>query len=183
MITGLLISLILGKKTMKKNTGFLNFYGVIETKHVLPGRMRVHVPKIIGNEDLKKKFVDQMNQLEDILDVDASTVTGSITIRYNEDKIEQPLLFALLIRLLGLEEEVERLPQSVIAKSIRNGLDSLNRGVYEYSQGYLDLWTAVPFLLTGLGVYSMIKNPQNKFPAGFTMLWWAYSAIFQGERR
>ena len=86
----MLISLMLGKKSKSKKTHLLSFHGVIETVHILPRRIRVYVPKLVGNDDLKKNFIGQISRLDEIHSVEVNTITGSAVIRYDREKLQPP---------------------------------------------------------------------------------------------
>ena len=180
ILTGMLLSLLLGKKKLIPQKQTMSFHGIIEMKHLLPGRLRVHVPKLVGNTELKNTLLEQVSSLKDIHSIEINTITGSILITHDPEKIEAPLLFALLIRLLGLEDDVRKMPVAGVTKGIQGGLETVNRGIYEYSRGILDLHSLLPVLLVGFGLYRMIRSPQNRFPAGFTFLWWALALLNRG---
>jgi hypothetical protein len=142
--------------------------------------MRVYVPSLVGNGDLGDRFAERVSTLKERVRAEANTVSGSVLVHYDASSIEPPLMFALLVRLLELEEEVVKTPSSILTTGVRRGMETVNRGIYEYSRGIVDLWSVVPLALLGLGTFRLITSKQNRFPASFTLLWWAYTFLLRG---
>ena len=185
IITGLLITALLGKKATQHKqpiqSPLLSLKWPIETQHVLPGRVRFRVPLLVGNDDDVQRIERQLSRVDGIDQVQANRISGSVVIRYQPEHISPELLFAALIRLLDLEKELERTPQPALAKQLRQLGDALNRAVYSKSDGFIDLWTAIPLVLLGLGVRKIVQEKSLTFPNGFTLAWWAYMALFRGK--
>jgi hypothetical protein len=183
ILTGMLLSLLIGKKSPRSGETLPSFHGIIELRHHLPGRMRVYVQKLVGDSGLKERFEEQVSALGEKIQAEASTVSGTILVKYDTKVIEPPIMFALLIRLLGLEEEVQRTPTSHLTQGLRRGVEALNRGIYDYSRGVVDLWSLVPLMLLGIGTFRLVTSKQNRFPASFTLLWWAYTFLLRGGNK
>ena len=182
IITGLLITALLGKKAQKQvKSPLMHLKWPIETKHLLPGRVRFSIPLLVGNDDSVERIEQQLQRVDGIDSVSANKISGSVIIRYQPQKIAPELLFAALIRVLGLEKELERTPQPVIAKGVQHVGNALNHAVYSSTHGILDLWTALPLVLLTLGVRKMVTERTLSFPTGFTLLWWAYNAMFRSS--
>lgn len=184
IITGLLLTTLLGRKAKQASQSpLLRLKWPIETKHLLPGRVRFQVPKLVGNDIEIQRINKQMKRIEGVNSIEANRISGSVVIRYQPEKLEPELLFAALIRLLGLEEELERTPPSLLTKEIQNIGKALNHALYSSTGGVIDLWTVVPLVLLGLGVRHILTQRPVTFPSGITMLWWAYAALFRGGYR
>lgn len=123
--------------------------------------------------------MEQMSKVKGVSRVQISTITGSVLVQFEDKEIQPELLYTVLIRLLGLEKELERIPQSVVLKEIRLMGDSLNRSVLERTGGIIDLWTAVPIVVGLVGIRKIMAQRALAFPAGLTMLWWAYHSLFR----
>ena len=102
---------------------------------------------------------------------------GTVLITYREEAVNPELLFSALVRLLGLDDEMERTPEPVVARELRSVADSLNRVVYEQTRGLLDFWTALLIVLTAVGVKKVFTEGTRSLPTGFTLLWWATTAL------
>ena len=109
--------------------------------------------------------------------VAVTPLTGSVLIRYKVGEVEPELLFAALVKLLDLEEEMDAPRRPALAAELRTMGESLNRAVYERTGGVVDLWTAMLIVLAGIGIRKMVRDPVRAFPAGFTLVWWGLSSI------
>lgn len=176
IITGMIGAALLSGGTSQKKSPLLRLKGVIETRHLIPGRVRFYLPGLVYNKEWKSIIEKQIAGIKGIQSLQVEMVTGTVLIYYKDDVLEAELLFAALVRLLGLEKEIiNRKP--LIAKEIRHIARALNHAIYEQSHGIIDLWTAIPIVLLGLGVHQMVTRKQNNFPGGFTLLWWAYNGL------
>ena len=184
IITGLLVTALLGRKAKQQAqqslSPLMSLKWPIETKHLLPGRVRFHIPLLVGDHDGKHHVEAQLQRIEGVDSIQVSRISGSVVIVYQPDKITPELLFAALIRLLGLEKELERTPESAISKELRNIGKALNHAVYAGTDGLLDLWTTVPLILLVIGARKIMTERTLSFPTGFTLMWWAYTAMFRG---
>jgi hypothetical protein len=127
-----------------------------------------------------EKLAERLAGIEGVESADASAVSGSVLLRYNEQVVQAELLFVAIVRLLGLEREVERAPTPALVRGVRQAGAAANRAVYEQTGGLLDLWTAVPLVLGLIGLQRISTRRSAVFPAGLTMVWWAYSALLRG---
>lgn len=64
--------------------------------HNVPGRLRVKTPLIKGKEQTAKHIEAFLRQVQGILSIATNPVTGSITINYNEKKINADYLLTIL---------------------------------------------------------------------------------------
>ena len=114
--------------------------------------------------------------------VEVNRATGSVLITYREGEVTPELLFAAVVRLLGLDEEVKRPPLPAITREIRGVMDSLNRAVYARTGGLLDLWSAMLILLAAVGIRKLATEGSRAIPAGGALLWWAANSLL-GRRQ
>ena len=179
LITGFLLASLFGKKKEPGHSPLLNLRYPIRTQHILPGRVRFETDFLINDAKAEQFLSEQMSKVKGVSKVQISTITGSVLIQFEDNEIQPELLYTVLIRLLGLEKELERTPQSVVLKEIRLMGDSLNRAVLERTGGIIDLWTAVPIVVGLVGIRKIMAQRTLAFPTGFTMLWWAYHSLFR----
>lgn len=178
LITGFIIASLMGKKQKEKSSPLLNIRGPINTSHLLPGRVRFHVPIIKSSVESAKILTEQLPKIKGLEYLTINKINGSVLIKYDSTILGPELLVAVIIRLLGLEKELERRPQPIIGKEIKEIADSLNRAVYEKTGGIIDLWTALPILLAALGIKKLLtERSANMLPAGLTLLWWSYTSL------
>ena len=88
--------------------------------------------------------------------------------------LKPELLLAAIIRLLGLERQIERPPRPWVGREVQQTGEALNRAVYERTGGMIDFYTAVPLLLVILGVRNIAAGKM----LGWPLLWWAYRELF-----
>lgn len=184
IITGLLISALLGKKSgSPRDPGLVSFRNILEIRHSLPGRLRLYAPCLKTDTAPGEHLTEVLTKAEGIEGVEVSPVTGTALIRYKPEQVDGSVVFGATLRILDLESEVEKAPESLVSSGIRNGSDALNRALYEKSGGIIDLWTAIPVGLLIVGLYKMLKPGGLGVPGGFTLLWWAYMQLFRKETK
>jgi len=154
--------------------------GPVQTTHALPGRLRFRVPSLTTDESGRVMVRERISRIEGVESVDVTPASGSVLIRYRETELEAELLFAALVRLLGLDGEMEARRQPVIPRELGLLAESMNRAVYEKTGGLIDLWTAVLIVLAGTGIRNMVRDPARAFPAGFTLVWWGLNSLRKG---
>ena len=180
IITGLIVAGLLGRK--KDGTKpFMPRWsaGPLQTVHVIPGRIRFVTSLIEANEKARSAILEKFPLIDGVESVEVNTVSGSILIHYQEESVQPELLFAALVRVLGLEKELEKPPQSIISKELQLAGDSINRAFHEKTGGLLDFWTVALILLAVVGVRRVILQGMGAFPAGFTLLWWAANDLLK----
>ncbi|HTU02041.1 MAG TPA: hypothetical protein VMG58_09505 [Candidatus Sulfotelmatobacter sp.] len=174
IITGLLLTALLKRKPGGGSQRLPTFPGVLETVHVLPGRIRVRAPSLVDRRSQAEDLQNRLARLDGVQEVAVSTVSGSVCVHFASDRVTPELLLGAIIRLLGLERQLQRLPRSVLGQEIREGGEAVNRAIHAQTGGLLDLWTTVPLVLAGLGV----RNVATGRAYGWPMLWWAYRSLF-----
>jgi hypothetical protein len=175
LITAAALTALFGRKRGVGHNPLPSFAGVMETTHVLPGRVRLRAPVLIGQrraaDELQKRFA----QLDGIRAVEVNSVSGSLLIHFAPDRVKPDMLLGAAIRLLGLEREIQRPPRSYVGEGIRQAGDSVNRAIHQQTGGMIDLWTSVALLLLAMGIRHIAAgNPQ----LGWQRLWWAYLSMF-----
>jgi len=179
LITGFLLASLFGKKKEAGRSPLLSLRYPIRTRHILPGRVRFETDVLVNDAKAQQFLMEQMSKVKGVSKVQISTITGSVLVQFEDNEIQPELLYTVLIRLLGLEKELERTPQSLVLKEIRLVGDSLNRAVLERTGGIIDLWTAIPILVGLVGIRKIMAQRALAFPAGFTLVWWAYHSLFR----
>ena len=183
IITGLIISALLGsKRNEPSDTAPIGFRNILEVGHSAPGRLRLYAHKLQGNGTGARDLQRELDKADEIESVEASTITGSILVRFDKDRIEAQIVLGAVAQILGLDADVEEVPESTLATALREGVKSLNRGVYEMSGRLVDFSTLVPLTLLGIGLYTLGQPGGRKHPGAFTLLWWAYLQLFAGTR-
>jgi len=177
IITGMLLSFLMSKKQGMAKPPLLQIRWPIQTSHLLPGRVRFHIPLYKGNQKGLDGAMVQLRKIEGVSNAQANSITGSILIQFDESKLQADLLFAALIRLLGLEKEIERTPVPRLNKEISDIYKSMNQAVYAKTNGMLDVKTAIALLIAATGIYRILVERSVSMPATLTMIWWAYNSF------
>ncbi len=182
LVAGFLLAALFGKKKKEHKSPLLDLFYPVRTQHLLPGRVRFQVEKLKDNPRDEKFLLEQLPKVRGVSRVNINTITGSILLLYDEDEVQPELLCTVVIRLLGLENELDKPPISIVLKEIREMGGSLNRAVYERTGGLIDLWTAIPIILAVVGARKIMTQRYQAVPTGFTLLWWAYHALMREPR-
>lgn len=170
ILTGLLITKLLTGKLKEK--GFKGFIGVIEIAHSTSGRVRFLIPTLKNEPEKCRQLNKQLEKASAFKTVSSNPVTGSLVIGFDPEKIEIQTITGAIIKILGLEEAIERTPKSFMSKELKNIFSSLNTGVYEYSNGIMDLNSLLTTSFLTLGLYSVFRN-RSVVPSGLSLLYWA----------
>ncbi|MGD1036031.1 MAG: HMA2 domain-containing protein [Roseiarcus sp.] len=178
LITAAALTALLGRKRNVGHDGLPSFIGVMETAHVLPGRLRLRAPVLIGQRGAADQLQKSLARLDGVRAVEVSSVSGSLLVHFAPDRVKPDMLLGAAIRLLGLEREVQRPPPSHIGEGIRQAGESLNHAIHEQTGGMLDLGTSLTLLLAAAGVRQLAAG--NQF--GWPLLWWAYQSTFPPGR-
>ena len=100
--------------------GLPSFPGVLEIRSNLPGRIRMEVPsvrKAPEKADVMKKTLLETGVFREIT---VNPVTGSVLFCYDADKIEPEVVEGVAVRLLGLDQAIEKRPESIVHQGIKS---------------------------------------------------------------
>lgn len=183
IITGFVLAALAGKKQKTAaRSPLLRLRHPVRTKHLLPGRVRFQIPALVKDINGCKAIAENMSKIAGLKKVEASPVTGSVLLMYDESsKITPELLLTATVKILGLEKELEKPSESLLSKEIKEFSNSLNRAIYDQTGGIIDFWSAAFILMAIYGIKSMAGSGNKAFPAGFSMLWWATNGLMRGK--
>lgn len=165
----------------EKNIPLPSFKGIIEVRHFLPGRMRIYVSKLVGNDIEKTLLETQFSKIDGINVIQVNGITGSVLVSYDTSKVDAGILYSAMIRLLQLEEFIDKNEVSLVSREIKQASESLNRGMFEKTNGIMDMKTLVPVSFIMFALKEIYKNPSAGKPGAYTLLWWAYDMLRRGE--
>lgn len=178
ILTGLLLATLLGrKKNGDKPTCPRFSVGPVRTTHVLPGRIRFRVPSLVNNGTAGAASLDNLTKIDGIESVESNLVSGSVLVRFDSAKIKPDLLLAAIVRILGLEKEMDRPPDSLVARELRDAGKSVNQAVFQRTGGVIDLWTLFFLAVAIIGIRKTIAERGRSIPTGLTLLWWSLNAL------
>ncbi len=180
--TGMLFTFLFSQNNKNNRPPLLKLRWPIITKHLLPGRVRFQIPLIVGKEKVFGELAAQLKKIDGIKKVDYSIITGSLLIHFDENILQADFLFTIIIRLLGFEKELERIPSPTISKEIDRFGKALDHAVFSQTKGLLDLKTLVSVSLGLFGIAKLISKPLT-MPAAVTMIWWSYNSLIQNNKK
>ena len=154
------------KDHSKENNLLPNFKGILEVKHHIPGRIRMSCPNLKNNKDKSSDLINVCDKIPGIISTRINQTLGTILIEYNTNVLHPTLIMGI----------INKSPTSLIDKESTNIADSLNRAIFEKTNGILDLKSFIMLLLGGYAVYDINLRPGVR-PSGYTCLWWVYSTL------
>ena len=182
ILTGFLLAGLLGKNKFRRRTLMPMFRtGPVQTAHFVPGRVRFRVPSLSENSAGAALVREKMPTIQGVQSVRLNPSTGSVLIVYRQEEVQPELLFAAVVRLMHLDEELKRMPQPAVTRELREILHSANRAVYDRTGGLIDLWSAVLILLAAIGVQRVLAQGMRAFPAGLVLVWWGLVMLLGGR--
>ena len=136
----------------------------------------LRVPSLAENAAGAAMVQEKLPTIQGVQSVKLNPATGSVLIVYREDQVRPELLFAAVVRLMNLDDELKRMPEPVVTRELREILGSLNRMVYDRTGGLIDLWSAGLILLAAVGIQRVLAQGMRAFPAGLTFSGGAWPA-------
>lgn len=172
----------------------------LKVVHALPGRVRLKVAKVKGNQVLARLAEKKLVQVPGIEQVEAKANTGSLLIHYSlNDLFDSEALESLSETLAELFPEIEigalmtglmsltENPGAVagagtaIAQGISGSLAALNTEIRKYTGG-LDLRLLAPLALIFLGLRGLWTAEKLRFPTWSEYLWFGFSSLIMLNR-
>ena len=164
------------KDHSKENNLLPNFKGILEVKHHIPGRIRMSCPNLKNNKDKSSDLINVCDKIPGIISTRINQTLGTILIEYDTNVLHPTLIMGIILKVMELEDSINKSPTSLIDKESTNIADSLNRAIFEKTNGILDLKSFIMLLLGGYAVYDINLRPGVR-PSGYTCLWWVYSTL------
>lgn len=155
----------------------LRLHEPVRTLHVLPGRVRFRISRLVGDTTAIDRLTKALAGVGSVHSVTANKHTGSVLIHYDPETINAALLVAAIIKILGLEGALEKVPVSRLQQEVGQMSKGLDRALYDQTNGLLDLKTLVFLSLAALGTAKLWHKRSLALPAGFTLLWWAGNGL------
>ena len=153
-----------------------SFHGIAEVRASIPGRIRLYMPAVTANPETAAKMKKQMEETGAVRNVSINPSTGSVLFLYDETQVEASVVEGAAIRLMGLDEAIQRQPVSKMEKSLKMLWNSINHGVMETTNGWMDARMLAGIAISIAAIRSLIIHGAV-LPGGITLLWWA-SSIF-----
>ena len=130
--------------------------GELRCEHVLPGRMRLRAAEAVYRKETFNKLTQQLETADNIKMVTTSFLTGSILIEYDDKTLDPELLYAIVYKLLGLENKEVDSHSSAGANRVFKSLDN---AMLSATGGLIDFRSSA---LIGIGIYVAYKLLKGK---------------------
>lgn len=179
LLTGYAVFRALGKN--KKGASSMSFGGKVDVCHSIEGRIRIR-SEFLKVEELGSLVVVQLTKIDGIKKVSTSHLTGSILIEYDSKKIDNELLTSAVIRLIGAEEELDRLQNSKIYNELQHVDKAINHAMLDKTAGFVDTKILLSASFIGMAAYKIASSGTIGSPSSLTLLWWAYNNLNLGGK-
>ena len=174
-------SLLLTPRVQPRNQLKLpSFRGIAEIRASIPGRIRLYMPSVSANPEAASRMKKQMEETGAVHEVQINASTGSVLIHYDAAQVEAPVVEGAAIHLMGLDEAIRKQPVSRMETELQTLWDSINHGIMETTNGWLDARMLAGTAVSIAAVRSLMIQGAV-LPGGLTLLWWA-SSIFSRNR-
>ncbi len=160
----------------KKQKDRLSIKGIIEVKHCIENRLRVFVPILKNNDDAVNSLISELSKIEIISAVEASPITGTVTLKFDQSQIEPVLLLGAIVKILGLETQISKEENAELESEFAVLTKSIDSSVMKVSNDKLDIKSTVTVLIIASLAYNLFVNkaPLTSLPSPITLLWWMY---------
>lgn len=163
-------------KSASNKLNMHSFYGLIEVKHAIKGRIRFKIDILKGNRKLSEELVKELDKIDLITNCQANILTASLLLEYDDSKIDGETIQGVIMKLLNLDKVMRKGRDSNIRLILRENIKAIDSGIYDFTRGYLDI--RVVFILVFLlgAIYRYRKMNRNIFEI-LNLLWWSSSLI------
>lgn len=157
--------------------------------HAIPGRMRLRIPSLKGNEDLARPLREHLSSIPGVAHVEANPVTGSVLVVHTDREANAPeLLHSLaegLAPLVGVDPHRlqahlshDAHPRGARPLLHRDNVHGFFRDLnasFKSVTGGADLSLLVPALLILLGFRRLIIDRGLHPPRWYDFMWFGFA--------
>jgi hypothetical protein len=146
--------------------------------HHFPGRFRVRAERFRASPEVAKKVMETVEGEDGVLELRASPLTGSLVVLYDTSRIQLPSLIHTILaagNFSGVQADsaIDGVPSESGGQRIRTAVGRFNDAIQSGTRGRLDLRTAAPGTLAGLGLLSFLFG-RRPLPAWYDLLFWSF---------
>jgi Heavy metal associated domain 2 len=150
----------------------------IRVVHHCEGRLRVKAERLRGSAVLAESVVESLTRETGVLEARVSATTGSLIIRYDTHILQLPRLIHAVLEAGGwsgvaVDAPLFGLPTMAGGDRIRAALAKVNETLELETGGKLDMRTAVPGTLAGLGLLFFLFR-SRRIPEWYDLFFWSF---------
>ena len=152
--------------------------------HAIPGRMRLRIPSLKGNEDLARPLREHLSSIPGVARLDVNPVTGSVLVVHHAREATPPELVQSLAEglapLVGVDQRRLQAHLSHDARpgrshhSVHGFFKDLNAS-FKSATGGADLSLLVPALLILLGFRRLLSEGGLHAPRWYDFMWFGFA--------
>jgi hypothetical protein len=136
--------------------------------------MRIKITSQKGNTSYFGEVGDKLAGLQKFEELKVDALTGSVLLVDDDLDAASIASYAKANQLFNLKKQ-ENNP-SPLAHMAVDPIKNLNQLISQYTGGYADLTSVLFVMLTGLGVYDIVRGTP-KLPPWYTAFWYATGII------
>ncbi len=102
-------------------------------------------------------------------------------ILYDAAYIEPAIVHGVVVKVLGLEQDMEASPSGRLTREIGLLGRALNQQIHQSSGGLMDLRSSLMLSLLALALYRIVIQGDRTLPGGINLLWWTYVMAQRGK--
>ncbi len=185
LLFGLIASTLLSRRADSRSgvARLPNYWGALEVRHQLPGRVRFVCARLVADAVASKKVEQELPRLPGVVQVCADPRTGSVVVRYDPARIDAQTVQAGILALAELDHVHDTPPPGALSRMTDGAIDALNLALMDVTRGAVDLDFAVPTVLMAAATVLSMRKSAAAIPAVVTLTWWATAYMLSGRRR
>jgi hypothetical protein len=143
-----------------------------------PGRLRVRADRLREEPEVARAVGARLDEQDGVRDHHVSPLTGSLLVHYDAHEVQLPHLVHAIVDAGGfsgvqVDFSSADLPAEPAGVKVRKALDRFNTKIRTASRNGVDLRTAAPGTLAGMGVFALVFG-RRLMPNWYDLLFWSF---------
>jgi Heavy metal associated domain 2 len=172
---------------------------VIRLVHSLPGRLRLRLAWLRGEEEEATALAEMLARLGGMVRVTVRPYTGSVLCDYEPAEIDERAILEAVkaetgVRMLlrasdpepkqvSADERAAVEEGTTIAKAVARAFRQINLDLLQATSGRLDLGTLMSLGFLSAGFVQLVRQRRIPVPPWFNLAWWAFRTFTEAERK